>query len=71
MHFHYALFAEILHDLANTVSSLPASDLAHRAVLRDAAQALYSALQVSDEGSGDETSSLTAKEEVQFLHIME
>jgi hypothetical protein len=33
MHFHYGLFADILRDLANTVSSLPASDLAHRAVL--------------------------------------
>ena len=71
MHFHYALFAEILHDLANTVSSLPASDLAHRAVLRDAAQALYSALQAGDQGSGNETSGLTAKEKVRLLHIME
>ena len=58
-------------NLAKTVSSLPASDLAHRAVLRDAAQTLYSALQAGDEGSGDETSGLTAKEEVQLLHIME
>jgi hypothetical protein len=70
MHFHYGLFADILRDLAKTVSSLPASDLAHRAVLRDAAQALYSALQAGDQG-GDETSGLTAKEEVQLLHIME
>jgi len=53
------------------VNSLPASDLAHRALLRDAAQTLYSALQAGDEGSGDETSGLTAKEEVQLLHIME
>jgi hypothetical protein len=57
--------------LAKTASSLPASDLAHRAVLRDAAQALYSALQAGNQGSGDETSGLTAKEEVQLLHIME
>lgn len=71
MHFHYGLFADILRDLAKTVSSLPASDLAHRAVLRDAAQALYSALHAGDQGSGDETSGLTAKEEVQLLHIME
>jgi hypothetical protein len=27
MHFHYGLFADILRDLAKTVSSLPASDL--------------------------------------------
>ena len=71
MHFHYGLFADILRDLAKTVSSLPASDLAHRAVLRNAAQTLYSALQAGDEGSGDETSGLTAKEEAQLLHIME
>lgn len=71
MHFHYGLFADILRDLAKTASSLPASDLAHRAVLRDAAQALYSALQAGNQGSGDETSGLTAKEEVQLLHIME
>ena len=71
MHFHYGLFADILRDLAKTVSSLPASDLAHRAVLRDAAQAFHSALQAADQGAGDETSGLTAKEEVQLLHIME
>ena len=51
MHFHYGLFADILRDLAKTVSSLPASDLAHRAVLRDAAQAFHSALQAGDQGA--------------------
>jgi hypothetical protein len=68
----------IVHQAAGFASSSvstermwPASDLDHRAVLRDAAPALYSALQVSDQGSGDETSSVTAKEEVQLLHIME
>ena len=71
MHFHCGLFADILRDLAKTVSSLPTSDLAHRAVLRDAAQALYSALQAGDQGGGDKTSGLTAKEEVRLLHIME
>ena len=71
MHFHYGLFADILRDLAKTVSSLPASDLAHRAVLRDAAQSLYSALQAADQGSADETSGLTPQEEVRLLHIME
>ena len=71
MHFHYGLFADILRDLAKTVSSLPASDLAHRAVLRDAAQSLYSALQAADQGSADETSGLTPQEEVQLLHIMQ
>ena len=44
MHFHYALFAEILHDLAKTVSSVPPADAAHREALRDGAEALYRAL---------------------------
>jgi hypothetical protein len=71
MHFHYGLFADILRDLAKTVNSLPASDIAHRAVLRDAARALYSALQAGDQGSRDETSDLTPQEELRLLHIME
>jgi hypothetical protein len=71
MHFHYGLFADILRDLAKTVSSLPASDLTHRADLRDAAQTLHSALQAEDKGSSDETYGLTPKEEVRLLHIME
>jgi hypothetical protein len=71
MHFHYGLFADILRDLAKTVNSLPRSDFTYRAVLQDAAQALYSALQAGDQGSGDETSDLTPEEEVRLLHIME
>jgi len=70
MHFHYGLFADILRDLAKTVNSLPRSDFTYRAVLQDAAQALYSALQAGDQGSGDETSDLTPEEEVRLLHIM-
>ena len=30
MHFHYALFAEILRDLARTAASVPPADVAHR-----------------------------------------
>ena len=45
MHFHYALFAEILQDLAKTVAAMPLSDAAHRDMLRDAAKALYRALE--------------------------
>jgi hypothetical protein len=30
MHFHFALFAEILQDLARTVSAVPPADAAHR-----------------------------------------
>ncbi|MGO9045951.1 MAG: hypothetical protein ACLQFW_03545 [Xanthobacteraceae bacterium] len=71
MHFHFALFAEILCDLAKTVASLPASDLTHRAALRDAARALCSALEAGEQGSGDDTAGLSPQEEVKLLHIME
>jgi len=70
MHFHYALFAEILHDLAKTVASFPAGDLAHREALRVAAKALYLALE-TDEGARDNTTDLTPEEEVRLLHILE
>jgi len=43
MHFHYALFAEVLRDLAKTAAVLPPAD-PHRETLRDAAKALYLAL---------------------------
>jgi glucuronate isomerase len=39
-----AFFAEILHELARTVTRLPLADTAHRDALRDAAKALYRAL---------------------------
>jgi hypothetical protein len=45
MHFHYALFAEILRDLANTTAALPAQDILHHEALRDSAKALYLSLQ--------------------------
>ena len=45
MHFHYALFAEILNDLAKTAAALPPRDILHREVLRDSAKALYLSLQ--------------------------
>jgi hypothetical protein len=41
MHFHFALFAEILRDLAKTVSAVPLGDEAHRDALREGAPALY------------------------------
>ena len=71
MHFHYGLFADILRDLAKTATCLPASDHAHRAVLRDAALTLYSALQATDQSGEDGTAGLTPQEEVRLLHIME
>lgn len=72
MHFHYALFAEILRDLAKTASSLPAADMSHREMLRDAAQALYLALQPGAASSeATDTAKLTPDQEVRLLHIME
>jgi len=72
MHFHYALFAEILRELAKTAASLPADDIAHRETLRDAAKALYVALggetsEIADKDIAD----MTPDEEVRLLHIME
>jgi hypothetical protein len=46
MHFHYALFGQILSDLAKTVSALPVSDVLHREELREGAKALFAALDV-------------------------
>jgi hypothetical protein len=43
MHFHYGLFAEILQDLARTVTKMPPADAEHRDMLREAAKALYRA----------------------------
>ena len=47
MHFHHALFADILRDLAKTVAALPPEDLAHRDSLRDSTKALYIALETN------------------------
>jgi hypothetical protein len=47
MHFHYALFADILRDLAKTTAAFPPQDLLHRDSLRDAAKALYLALETN------------------------
>ena len=64
MHFHYALFAEILRDLAKTVSVMPPADVLHRDALREAARALYLALDVRP-------SEMTPDEEVRLTHLME
>ena len=66
MHFHYALFAEILRDLAKTVSVMPPADVAHREALREAAEALYLALDDTVR-----TSEMTPDEEVRLTHLME
>jgi len=66
MHFHYALFVEILRDLARTVSVLPPADVQHREALRDGAKALYRALDNTPSAS-----QMTAYEEVLLTHILE
>jgi hypothetical protein len=70
MHFHYALFAEILRDLAKTVSSVPPADAAHRDALRDGAKALYRALDPRRNDQND-IAHMTPEEEVLVLHVME
>jgi hypothetical protein len=52
--------------LHGTVARLPLADTAHRNALRDAAKALYGALENTDEGMD-----MTADEEVLLLHVME
>jgi hypothetical protein len=66
MHFHYALFAEILQDLAKTVSALPLADDAHRKALCEAAKALYLALA---SGSTDDGSNLPPKNKTRSQQV--
>lgn len=68
IHLYYALFAEILQNLAKTVSALPPEQVAHHDLLQDAAKALYLSLTAN---SGDDVSKLTPEEEVRLLHILE
>lgn len=70
MHFHYALFAEILLDLAKTAASLPAADLAHREAICDAAKALYLALEANRDRD-DKAADLTPDQEARLLHMLE
>jgi hypothetical protein len=67
MHIHYALFADILRDLAKTVSAMPPGDAAHRDALREAAKALHEAL--ADDP--DDVSRMAPEDEVLLLHVME
>ena len=74
MHIHYALFAEILRDLAKTMASLPRPmrRTARRCeALRDEAKALYLALDADAGGSKDDISKMTPDEEVLLLHVIE
>jgi hypothetical protein len=67
MHIHYALFADILRDLAKTVAAMPPDDVAHRDAIREAAKALYDALAAD----ADDISQMTPEEEVLLLHVIE
>jgi len=71
MHFHFALFAEILHELAKTVAAVPPADIVHREALRDAAEALYAALDDDKKKDSDDLFGLTPEEEVLLLHALE
>lgn len=78
MHFHYALFADILRDLAKTVSAMPLEDTAHRETVREAARALYRSLDerakvraADGKKKADDVSDLTPEEEVLLLHVLE
>jgi hypothetical protein len=82
MHLHYALFAEILEELARTASAMPPEDTAYRDALRDASKALFMALNPTQDAKQDqnnddrlsgniENSKMTPKQEVLLLHIME
>jgi hypothetical protein len=84
MHLHYGLFAEILRELAKTVSEMPKDDVEHRNALRDAADGLHRALAARPvrrsrkmttlkPGHADEVnlSEMSPEEEVRLLHIIE
>jgi hypothetical protein len=82
MHFHYGLFADILDDLARTVSAMPPDDADHREALRKAAEALYRALapakrtrkhadHKASSKSTDDESAMTPEEGVALLHVLE
>ena len=67
MHFHYALFAEILRELARTVSAVPPADAAYRDALREGAKELCHALDARRNDRVD-LAQMTPEEEVVLLH---
>jgi hypothetical protein len=83
MHFHYALFADSLSDLAKTVALMPPEDAAHRDALRTAVEALYRSLREDTKPDSKEIrksgrldkydiSDLTPEEEENLLlHVLE
>jgi hypothetical protein len=69
MHLHYALFADILRDLAKTVCAMPPGDAAHREALREGAKALHDALVAA--ADPDDISTISPEDEVLLLHVLE
>jgi hypothetical protein len=70
IHFQFALFAQILHDLATTVTAVPPADAAHRDALRRGAEALCRALDPRPNDKID-LAEMTPEDEVLLLHVME
>ena len=87
VHLHYALFADILCNLAETASLMPSSDVAHREALSEGAKALHDALENHPVPSGseskadqrrrlrrkdaDDIAQMSPEEEVLLLHVLE
>jgi hypothetical protein len=73
IHLHYALFAEILSDLAKSAARIPADESGHREALQNAAEALYLALNadVPESKTANSTTTMTPDDEVLLLHVLE
>jgi hypothetical protein len=83
LHVNYGLFADILRELAATVSPQQPGDAAHREELRGTAEALANALAAAASAeclcgrrdhaaaAADESEGKTPAEEVLLLHVME
>ncbi len=70
MHIHYALFAEILADLAKSVNTGPVEEF-HRQALAQGAKALAAALEPRDQSAKRDLEAMTPEEAVALLHVME
>lgn len=65
MHIHYALFADILRDLARSAKALPADDTVHRDAMLEGAKALQEAILAAADRA------MTPDEAVLLLHVLE
>ncbi len=70
LHIHYALFGEILGELAKSAVKRIADD-AHRKALAEAATVLAVALKAGQPQSSANESEMTAAEQVALLHVLE